>query len=162
LTRPTLLTLLKYTHPRTVHTGGSAVTSRETPTERVRRVWDAIAPNYDRQIAFFERVQFHGGREWVCSRATGEVLEVAVGTGLTLRWCPPDVTLTGLELSPAMLEVALRRAAELGREVTLRHGDAQALPFEDASFDTVVCTLGLCTIPDHARAIAEMARVLRP
>lgn len=134
----------------------------ETATARAVRLWDAMAPRYDRDIAFFERVQFGGGREWVCSRATGRVLEVAVGTGRNLPFYPPDVTLTGIELSPAMLAIAEQRAAELGREVELCEGDAQALPFEDGSFDTVVCTLSLCVIPDHGKAIAEMARVLRP
>jgi SAM-dependent methyltransferase len=61
-----------------------------------------------------------------------------------------------------MLAIARRQAAELGRDIELREGDAQALPYGDACFDTVVCTLSLCTIPDHGRAIAEMARVLRP
>ena len=138
------------------------MTVRETPTARALRVWDAMAPGYDKQIAFFERVQFGGGREWVCSRATGRVLEVAVGTGRNLEFYPPDATITGVELSPAMLAIARRRAADLGRAVDLREGDAQALPFDDASFDTVVCTLSLCTIPDHRAAIAEMSRVLRP
>jgi ubiquinone/menaquinone biosynthesis C-methylase UbiE len=61
-----------------------------------------------------------------------------------------------------MLQLARRRADQLGRQVDLRLGDAQALDLPDASFDTVVCTLSLCTIPDQQRAIAEMARVLRP
>jgi ubiquinone/menaquinone biosynthesis C-methylase UbiE len=138
------------------------VTTTEDPTAKARRVWEAMAPRYDRDIRFFEKVQFGGGREWVCSRATGEVLEVAVGTGRNLPFYPAEVTVTGVELSPAMLDIARTRAAELGREVELREADAEDLPFADGSFDTVVCTLSLCTIPDHARAIAEMARVLRP
>jgi ubiquinone/menaquinone biosynthesis C-methylase UbiE len=109
-----------------------------------------------------ERLQFGGGREWVCSRARGDVLEVAVGTGLNLPFYRPDVRLTGVDLSPAMLAVARARAAELGREVDLREGDAQALPFPDASFDTVVCTLSLCNVPEPAAGIAQMGRVLRP
>lgn len=138
------------------------MTTTEDPTVRARRVWEAMAPRYDRDIRFFEKVQFGGGREWVCSRATGEVLEVAIGTGRNLPFYPAEVTVTGVDLSPAMLDIARTRAAELGREVKLREADAEDLPFADGSFDTVVCTLSLCTIPDHARAIAEMARVLRP
>ena len=61
-----------------------------------------------------------------------------------------------------MLNIAQRRAAELGRSADLREGDAHDLPFADASFDTVVCTFSLCAIPDDRRAVAEMARVLRP
>lgn len=128
----------------------------------LRRKWDTYATRYDRDIGFFERVQFGGGREWVCSQATGDVLEVAVGTGRNLPFYPPDVRLTGIDFSPGMLSVAADRAASLRRDIDLREADAQALPFADASFDTVVCTLGLCGIPDEHRAIAEMHRVLRP
>ena len=53
-------------------------------------------------------------------------------------------------------------AAALGRDADLRQGDAQALEFPDESFDTVLCALGLCAIPDDRRAVTEMARVLRP
>lgn len=130
--------------------------------DRLRAKWDKYAPRYDRDIGFFERVQFGGGREWVCSQAHGDVLEVAVGTGLNLAFYSDGVRLTGIDFSPAMLERARARAVELGREIDLREGDAQALPFPDASFDTVVCTLGLCGFPDERAAIADMHRVLRP
>ncbi|MFJ8579948.1 class I SAM-dependent methyltransferase [Micromonospora sp. NPDC093277] len=126
-------------------------------------MWETVAPRYDRGIEFWERVQFGGGREWVCSRATGDVLEVAVGTGRNFPFYPARARhITGIELSPAMLDIARKRAADLGQEVDLRVADAQALPFADASFDTVVCTLSLCAIPDHRAAVTEMARVLRP
>lgn len=131
-------------------------------SERIRRTYEKMAPTYDRKIEFWERRLFPDGRRWVCERAKGDVLEIAVGTGRNLRHYPEDVRLTGIELSPAMLEIARRRAAELGREADLREGDAQDLPFADRSFDTVVCTLSLCTIPDDRRAIAEAERVLRP
>ncbi|MFY1702636.1 class I SAM-dependent methyltransferase [Micromonospora sp. WMMA1923] len=134
----------------------------EDPTAKARRVWDGVAPRYDRGIEFWERVQFAGGRQWVGSRATGRVLEVAVGTGRNLPCYPVGVRLAGIELSPAMLEIARRHATALGLEVELRVGDAQALPYPDASFDTVTCTLSLCAIPDPVAAVREMARVLRP
>jgi ubiquinone/menaquinone biosynthesis C-methylase UbiE len=130
--------------------------------ERLRGLWERYAPRYDRDMGLFERLQFGGGRAWVCSQATGEVLEVAIGTGRNLPFYPKGVRLTGIDLSPAMLDIARRRAADLAREVDLREGDAQALEFPDASFDTVVCTLGLCGIPDDRKAITEMHRVLRP
>src|SRR5690242_3817704 len=136
--------------------------TRETATARQKRVWDKAAPSYDKQIAFFEKIQFAGGREWLGERAEGRVLEVAIGTGLNLPHYPAEVTITGVELSPAMLAIARQRAADLGRTVDLREGDAEHLPFDDASFDTVVCALSLCTIPDPAAAITEMRRVLVP
>jgi len=137
-------------------------TACETPTARQKRVWDKAASSYDKQIAFFEKIQFAGGREWLGERARGRVLEVAIGTGLNLAHYPADVTITGIELSPAMLAVARQRATGHGRDVDLREGDAEHLPFEDASFDTVVCALSLCTIPNPDAALAEMRRVLGP
>src|SRR5215203_3405472 len=113
-------------------------------------------------MGFFEKVLFGDGREWVCSQAHGEVLDVAVGTGRNFPFYPEGVRLTGIDLSPPMLEIARKKADELGLDADLREGDAQELPFPDASFDAVVCTLSLCTIPDDRRAVAEMKRVLRP
>jgi len=133
-----------------------------TPAQRQRRVWDQAAPGYDRQIAFFDRTWFSGGRAWIGQRARGRVLEVAVGTGRNLPFYQAEVTVAGVELSPAMLSIARQRAAGLGREADLREGDAERLPFDDASFDTVVCGLALCTIPSPAAAVGEMRRVLRP
>ena len=131
-------------------------------TEQVRRHYDDTAPRYNRQIALFERVLFGDGRSWVCSQAQGDVLEIAVGTGRNLRHYPDGVRLTGIELSQGMLELARREAAEVRPDADLRVGDAQALEFDDESFETVTCTLSLCTIPDDRRAVAEMWRVLRP
>jgi ubiquinone/menaquinone biosynthesis C-methylase UbiE len=133
-----------------------------TPAARQKQVWDKAAPGYDRQIAFFEKIWFAGGREWLGARARGRVLEVAIGTGRSLPQYPADVTVTGIELSPAMLAIARQRAAALGRDVTLREGDAEHLPFGDASFDTVACALSLCTIPSPVAALGEMRRVLVP
>jgi ubiquinone/menaquinone biosynthesis C-methylase UbiE len=138
------------------------VSANRNRTERVRRHYDRRAEDYDRLIALLERVLIGAGREWVCSRALGEVLEIGVGTGRNLYFYPTEVHLTGVELSPKMLEIARRRARESGIEADLRVGDAQHLPFPDASFDTVVATLALCTIPDDRRAVIEAARVLRP
>lgn len=131
-------------------------------SERLRRYWDKHARSYDRQMRFFDRTLFGESRTWICSQAGGDVLEVAIGTGLNLPFYPPDIQLTGIEWSPEMLGRARHRADELGRTADLREGDAQDMPFADASFDTVVCTLSLCAIPDDQRAIAEMIRVLKP
>jgi ubiquinone/menaquinone biosynthesis C-methylase UbiE len=120
------------------------------------------AANYDRNVKIPERLLSAGGREWVCAQAEGEVLEIAVGTGRNLPHYPDGVRLTGIDFVPAMLDIARRRAAKLARPVELRLGDAHALEFEDATFDTVVCTLSLCTIQDDRAAVAEVRRVLRP
>ncbi|MBI3970058.1 MAG: methyltransferase domain-containing protein [Chloroflexi bacterium] len=131
-------------------------------TERVRRFFDRSAESYDGWMRPFDRLLLGDGREMVCSRARGRTLELAVGTGLNLAGYPPDAQVTGIDVSPAMLAIAGRRAQALGRAVELRVGDAQALEFPDGCFDTVVVTLALCTIPDERRALAEAYRVLRP
>ncbi len=129
---------------------------------RWRRYWDRHSKTYDREMRFFDRVLFRDTRSWICQQVSGEVLEVAVGTGLNLEHYPPDVRLTGIELSQEMLAIARRRADDLDRHVELRVGDAEALDFPSATFDTVVCTFSLCAIPDDRKALAEMTRVLRP
>jgi len=130
--------------------------------DRLRRYWDKESGSYDKQMQFFERLLAPDSRAWVCGQASGNVLEVAVGTGLNLSFYSADVQLTGVDFSPAMLQLARRRAEQLDRDVDLREADAHDLPFPDASFDTVVCTYGLCAIPDESRAVSEMNRVLRP
>lgn len=131
-------------------------------TARVRQIYDKLAGSYDRAIRFAERVLFGDGRAWVCSRARGAVLEIAAGTGRNFPYYPHTVRLTAIDLSPAMLAIARRRAQTGGCDVTLSIGDAQALAFPDAAFDTVVATLALCSIPDDRKTIAEAKRVLRP
>lgn len=130
--------------------------------ERARRYWRAAAPRYDRSISLFERLLFGGGREWACAYARGEVLEVAAGTGRNLPHYSDGIHLWVTDFSPEMLRLARARAAERGLEPELRQADAGALDFPDRRFDTVLCTLGLCSVPDDRRAVGEMARVLRP
>ena len=128
-----------------------------------RRAYAKDAPRFDKLMGFCERRVFGSDhRAWACSQATGDTLEIAIGTGLNLPHYPADVHLTGLDLSPEMLALARSRAAELGRLVELKEGDAQELPFPDSSFDTVVCTYSLCNVPDETRTVSEMKRVLKP
>ena len=136
---------------------------RSSANDTKRRVYAKEAPKYDREADLIERWLFgteHRG--WACSQATGDTLEVAIGTGLNLPHYPERVRLMGIDLSPEMLALAEARGKELGRRLRLTEGDAQDLPFADGSFDTVVCTYALCSVPDDAAAIAEMHRVLKP
>lgn len=140
----------------------SATGDRGEETARVQGIYDRFAPRYDTVITLAERLLFRGGRRWVTARTRGQVLEVAIGTGRNLGLFARDVQLTGVELSPGMLARAQERAAALDVKADLRRGDAQALDFPDESFDTVVATLALCSIPNDGAAVREMARVLRP
>jgi ubiquinone/menaquinone biosynthesis C-methylase UbiE len=129
----------------------------------------AIAARYDRLAALYDRLFGCGGRgrtesEWrkrLCGAAKGRVLEIGVGTGANLPYYPPEVKLMGVDISPRMVSFALRRAEQLGRSVELLVADAQALPFPDQSFDVVVSSFFLCTVPDSGAALAQAWRVLR-
>lgn len=130
--------------------------------DRWRRNWGRAAVPLDKAMDWADRYVFGDSRTWVCSRAVGATLEVAVGTGLNLPFYPRTVTLTGIDYSPGMLAMARQRAARLGIDADLREADALALPFPDATFDTVVGTYALCAVTDDRAAVAEMSRVLRP
>jgi ubiquinone/menaquinone biosynthesis C-methylase UbiE len=96
------------------------------------------------------------------TNARGRVLEVGVGTGLSFQHYPDIDELVGVDPSEPMLRRARNRARELGREITLVEAPAEALPFADESFDTVVTLAVLCSVEDPARALAEIRRVLKP
>lgn len=130
-------------------------------TRRARTEWDEMAATYD-QSAWLDRFLIGDSRGRLCGQASGRTLEVAIGTGLNLGLYPPDVHLTGVDFSAGMLGVASARAAAQRVDVRLIQADAQRLPFADESFDTVVCTLALCAVPDQSAVVAEMHRVTRP
>jgi ubiquinone/menaquinone biosynthesis C-methylase UbiE len=101
-------------------------------------------------------------RRKALAHAHGRVLEIGGGTGFNLPYYPSTIEeLVVTEPAPGMLERARRRATTSALPVTVRQAPAEALPFEDASFDTVVSTLVLCSVDDPDRALAEIHRVLR-
>ena len=100
-------------------------------------------------------------RRRLIQRAAGKVLEVAVGTGKNLQFYPGDCQITALDVSGEMLNVARKRAVRLSIDATFLLADAEALPFSDKSFDTVVSSLTTCTFPQPVAALREMARVCR-
>jgi len=119
---------------------------------------------YDRLNAGLERRLFAARRRRLLEAAHGRVLDVGAGTGANLPHYQAERVGALVLLDPGrgMLARAGRRAETLGMPVELREASAERLPFEDASFDTVVFTLSLCTIPDPVQALREARRVLRP
>jgi ubiquinone/menaquinone biosynthesis C-methylase UbiE len=95
--------------------------------------------------------------------ASGEILEIGLGTGLNVPGYPPSVeAIVSVGPEAEVHPFATRRAAARGMRIAHTAGDARRLPFDAARFDTVVASLVLCTIPEPARAVRELARVLRP
>lgn len=96
--------------------------------------------------------------------AQGKVLEIGIGTGRNLSFYDRSRvrSLHGLDPAAQMHRKARRRARTAGLDVELLPLSAERIPAPDASFDTVVCTFTLCTIPDSLAALAQMRRVLKP
>lgn len=102
-------------------------------------------------------------RTRVAGAAEGRVLEIGIGSGLNLPLYGPNVSeVVGVDPSPALLSRARAAAGRCRAPVTLFEGSAEALALDDQSFDTVVTTWSLCTIPDARQALVEVRRVLRP
>ncbi len=117
---------------------------------------------YDSLMANTEAACLQQHRERLVAGSRGDVLEVGAGTGANIPFYPDAVTsLTLTEPEQPMLRRLERRLGE-DAGVTMLRAPAEDLPFPDDSFDTVVCTLTLCTVDDQPRAVRELARVLRP
>jgi phosphatidylethanolamine/phosphatidyl-N-methylethanolamine N-methyltransferase len=129
----------------------------------VKSAYRRWAPVYDNT---FGRVAAEGRKHAVeiINRRNGRVLEVGVGTGLSLPSYRRDLEIVGIDLSPEMLEKArVRVAAERLRNVTgLHEMDAGDLKFPDGSFDTVVAMYVMTVVPDPEKVMRELARVCRP
>jgi ubiquinone/menaquinone biosynthesis C-methylase UbiE len=118
---------------------------------------------YDAFGRRFERTVGTRLRRTELAPSRGRVLEIGAGTGANLPHYPEGVEeLVLTEPDGAMLKRLRKRAAEHGREATVLQASAEALPFNDASFDTVVATVVLCSVPSQATALREVRRVLRP
>jgi SAM-dependent methyltransferase len=110
-----------------------------------------LAPVHERLVAVLEPKP---GKQW---------LDIATGTGaVALQAARAGAEVWGLDLAPGLIETARRRAADEGLDVRFDVGDAETLPYEDASFDAVSSSMGVIFAPDHAAAAAELARVTRP
>ncbi len=115
---------------------------------------------YDRLV---DKPHWIKHRKEQLASAEGEVLEIGVGTGLNLPHYPAQVRkITTVDPNPGMNKRLQRRIEEMGIDVDKRISSSEELPFEDATFDYVVSTMTLCSIPDVQRAMGELFRVLRP
>ncbi len=124
--------------------------------------YDRFAPWYDWVEGVPDLLGVRRLRRRLLRQASGKVLEVAVGTGKNLQYYPRGCRIIGIDVSREMLNVARERAAKLSMEVSPLLADAEALPFSDKSFETIVSSLSTCTFPNPVNALREMARVCKP
>ena len=127
----------------------------------LRYSYTLIAPIYDAFVAPFTATARRQGLVLLPDGPHAEVLLVGVGSGLDLPLLPRGPRYTGLDLTPAMLARARRKATALKLDIRLDQGDARRLPYGDAAFDAVVLHLILAVTPHPERVLAETARVLR-
>jgi ubiquinone/menaquinone biosynthesis C-methylase UbiE len=134
----------------------------------VGRIYDAtwgrlFAAMYDRSLESAEEAGLRQMRRELLSGAGGKVLELGAGTGVNLGLYPDGVEdLTLVEPDPHMAKRLREKLVQSRRAAAMIEAPAERLPFANASFDTAVATLVLCTVPDPAAALAETARVLKP
>jgi ubiquinone/menaquinone biosynthesis C-methylase UbiE len=122
-----------------------------------------MAAIYDRQLAATEAAGLRQWRADLLADVDGEVLEVGAGTGLNLDHYGPGVTRLVLAEPDRFMRAKLEpRVLRSGLPVEVVDAGVDPLPFPDESFDVVVSTLVLCSVPDERAALAEIARVLRP
>jgi ubiquinone/menaquinone biosynthesis C-methylase UbiE len=117
---------------------------------------------YTHVLARNEPAEMRGYRDELLAGLRGRVVEVGAGSGANFPHYPPEVTeVVAVEPEGYLREQAIKAAPDAPARVTVLDGVADALPLEDASCDAAVACLVLCTVPDQARALAELRRVLR-
>jgi phosphatidylethanolamine/phosphatidyl-N-methylethanolamine N-methyltransferase len=131
--------------------------------QKVERVYSNYAGVYDQ---IFGRI-FHESRESAVRRLNVKpqerILEVGIGTGLSLPLYPPDCRVVAIDLSAGMLEKARQRLdAHRLQNVQLLRMDAGAMEFADDSFDTVMAAYVVTAVPDYRKVVSEMIRVCKP
>jgi len=132
------------------------------------RIYDAtwgraFAALYDRFLEETEDAGLREVRREVLAGASGRTIDIGAGTGVNIELFPEAVTeLVLAEPDPHMAKRLRLKLSESGRQAEQVVAPAESLPFEDASFDTAVFTLVLCTVPDPRAALTEAARLLRP
>ncbi len=129
----------------------------------IRSSYKRWAPVYDSTFGAVTRTGRRRAVRYINGRS-GSVLEVGVGTGLSLGLYAPHLQITGVDVSAEMLTKARRKVAERGLShvAALREMDARSLDFPDASFDTVVAMYLVSVVPEPERVVREMARVCKP
>ena len=136
--------------------------SEKMTDEQLQNAYDEIADGYEKRIWFDQYILgVARQRKRLMSKAHGKILEVACGTGLNFPFFPAMSTITAVDVSQNMLNLARQKASALKLNIQTQVMNAGKLEFEDETFDTVASTLSTCTFPDPLQALREMRRVCR-
>ena len=132
-------------------------------TETIKRRYDRIAPYFDSMEAVIEGLCLQRWRQRCWHKVQGyHILEIGVGTGKNFAYYPDNCAITAIDFSPAMLKQAEKNRQRKQTQVNLHLMDAQSLDFASHSFDVVIATFVLCSVPQPQKALKEMQRVCKP
>jgi ubiquinone/menaquinone biosynthesis C-methylase UbiE len=131
----------------------------DTATERK---WDRAAAAFDIMNGAGPEKRWGPVKRELFSHMRGEVLFLAVGTGLDIQFFPPGQRIVGIDISSAMLERAAPRAQAYAGAMTLLQRDVLELDFADARFDQVFTSCTFCSVPDPVAGLRQLYRVLKP
>ncbi|MFX1536654.1 MAG: class I SAM-dependent methyltransferase [Promethearchaeota archaeon] len=130
--------------------------------ETVQKRYNWYSRIYDKFEAPIEEMIFQNLRKQIIGALRESILEVGVGTGKNLPYYHPQARVTGIDISPGMITKAKQKISSFqGEKLKLRLMNAEQLEFKDETFDNVVCTFVLCSVPNPIQAVEEMLRVLK-
>lgn len=128
-----------------------------------QRKWDKVAANFDLMAGFGpEKRWLPVKRELFGNMGFGNVLFLAVGTGLDIPAFPEGRNITGIDISQNMLDIAAERAAQYRGSLELHQADVHELPFADQQFDQIFTSCTFCSVPNPIEGMKSMQRVLKP
>lgn len=129
-----------------------------------QRKWDRAARHFDLMAGRGAEKRWAPAKRafFAAMRPEARILFLAVGTGLDLAFFPPDCDITGIDISPAMLEQARPRAAHYAGRIELRQMDVHQMDFPDACFDQVFTSCTFCSVPRPIEGLRALHRVLKP
>jgi ubiquinone/menaquinone biosynthesis C-methylase UbiE len=132
-------------------------------TDRITRAkWDAAARLFDVMGGYGPEKRWGPFKQQLFSKMEGNILFLAVGTGLDIAFFPPGKNIIGIDISPKMLEKAKPRAAAYSGNLTLKVMDVHEMDFPAASFDQVFTSCTFCSVPDPVNGLKALRRVLKP
>jgi ubiquinone/menaquinone biosynthesis C-methylase UbiE len=130
--------------------------------EATRKKWDNAASAFDLMNGRGPEKRWAPFKQEFFSAMQGRVLFLAVGTGLDIPFFPPGLEITGIDISPKMLERAEKRAAAYEGRLELHAMDVHELPFDAGSFDQVFTSCTFCSVPEPVAGLESVRRVLKP
>ncbi len=127
-----------------------------------QRKWDKAAPNFDLMAGKGAEKRWGPAKTGLFNNMEGDILFLALGTGLDIEHFPAGKTITAIDISPKMLEVAQPRVEGYDGHINAQVMDVHTLAFEDDSFDQIFTSCTFCSVPDPVAGLRSLRRVLKP